>query len=67
MPESAAFKISDNSPRTNQGLLDERIGLLTGQSVPIIRCACERRFSADRHVLNYQWSHASRSEFLHQL
>jgi hypothetical protein len=35
-------------------LLDECIGLLTGQSVPIFRCGRKRRFNADRHVLNDQ-------------
>jgi hypothetical protein len=34
--------------------LETRIGLLTGQSLPIFRCGRERRFNADRHVLNDQ-------------
>jgi hypothetical protein len=34
--------------------LNERIGLLTGQSVPIFRCGRERRFNADRHVFDDQ-------------
>ena len=37
-----------------QNVLNERIALLTGQSVPIFRCGRKRRFNADRHVLNDQ-------------
>jgi hypothetical protein len=39
--------------------LKTRIGLLTGQSVPIFRCGRKRRFIVDRHVLNDQSSYAS--------
>ena len=49
-----------------QGTINECIGLLTGQSVPIFRCGRKRRFHADRHALNDQWHYASRSEFLLQ-
>jgi hypothetical protein len=34
--------------------LNERIGLLTGQSVPIFRCGREMRINADRHVFDDQ-------------
>src|SRR5664279_1671690 len=30
---------------------NKRFGLLTGQSVPILRCCRTRRFNADHHVL----------------
>jgi hypothetical protein len=35
-----------------QSELEERFGLLAGQSVSIFRCGRERRFNADRHVFD---------------
>jgi hypothetical protein len=36
------------------GFVDERPGLLTGQSLAIFRCGREMRINADRHVFDDQ-------------
>ena len=52
-PEPAAFVLK-NPLGSAKLKLNERIGLLTGQSLPILRCGRKRRFNADRQALNDQ-------------
>ena len=51
---SVLNSLSSPNRQRAAALLEECIGLLTGQSVPIFRCGRKRRFNADRHALNDQ-------------